>query len=164
MVFAAHSFLAFLLILLVGYWLAGRHDERWGKPLLITASFVFYGFWIPAYLLLLIASILFNHAIARAVLAGPEQRIRRALTVSGIVPMFPIYFLIVWFMPNTMELFQACKAALHVEEYRDLEKRPLRPVWLRFDLTARWAITTAGVFIVAWFALSNLSPFIYFQF
>jgi len=63
-----------------------------------------------------------------------------------------------------MELFQACKAALHVEEYRDDEKRPLRPAWLRFNLTARWAITTAGVFVCAWFALSNLSPFIYFQF
>ena len=58
MVFASHSFLAFLLVLLLAYWLAGRHDERWGKAILITASFVFYGFWIPAYLVLLIASIL----------------------------------------------------------------------------------------------------------
>ena len=65
--------------------LVGRHDERWGKPLLIVASFVFYGFWIPAYLVLLIVSILFNHAIARAVLAGPEQRLRRALTALGIL-------------------------------------------------------------------------------
>ncbi|HUV20148.1 MAG TPA: MBOAT family O-acyltransferase [Gammaproteobacteria bacterium] len=85
MVFASHSFLAFLLILLLAYWLAGRHDERWGKAILITASFVFYGFWIPAYLLLLIASILFNHVIARAVLAGPERHLRLALTSLGIV-------------------------------------------------------------------------------
>ena len=63
-----------------------------------------------------------------------------------------------------MELFQASKAALHVEEYRDDETAPLRPAWLRFKLTARWVSTTAGVFVVAWFALSNLSPFIYFQF
>ena len=503
MVFASHSFLAFLLILLLGYWLVGRHDERLGKPLLIVASFVFYGFWIPAYLVLLIVSILFNHAIARAVLAGPEQRLRRALTAlgillnlaliafykyaaflveslnwtfqtgfdipdivlpigisfftfqqisllvdahkgrvqqlrfwdhvlfisffpqliagpivrqhdmlpqlatrrdwrlradyvaigialfafglfkktaiidpfvpyldviyeaaakgdpvgfvdgwiagigygfqvyfdfsaysdmaiglgfmfglrlpinffspykahsirdfwrrwhislsrflrdylfiplggsrhgmlrtiaalmvtmalgglwhgagwtfviwgalhgsylavnhlwralvrrllppqaetrtgprwpgwilhalsvvitflavsfawvffrapdldaamrlatamlgfsewhevvrltRGIVPAFPVYFLIVWLMPNTMEIFQATKAALHVEEYRDGETRPLRPGWLSFTLNARWAVTTAAVFICAWFALSNLSPFIYFQF
>jgi hypothetical protein len=32
------------LILLLAYWALGRHDERWGKPLLIVASFVFYGF------------------------------------------------------------------------------------------------------------------------
>jgi alginate O-acetyltransferase complex protein AlgI len=82
----------------------------------------------------------------------------------GIVPMFPIYLLIVWFLPNTMELFQATRAALHVEEYRDDKRSPLTPRWLSFGLSARWAFTTAAVFICAWFALSNLSPFIYFQF
>jgi hypothetical protein len=82
----------------------------------------------------------------------------------GIVPMFPVYLVIVWLMPNTMEIFQASRAALHVEEYRDDEARPLQPGWLSFRLSARWAATTAGVFVCAWFALSNLSPFIYFQF
>ena len=82
----------------------------------------------------------------------------------GMVPMFPIYFLIVWFMPNTMELFQSKRPALHVEEYRDDDLRPLRPGWLRFGLSPRWALTAAAVFVCAWFALSNLSPFIYFQF
>jgi alginate O-acetyltransferase complex protein AlgI len=82
----------------------------------------------------------------------------------GLVPMFPLYLLIVWFMPNTMELFQASRAALHVEEYRDDQVAPLRPGWLSFTLTARFAVTTAVVFVCAWFALSNLSPFIYFQF
>jgi D-alanyl-lipoteichoic acid acyltransferase DltB (MBOAT superfamily) len=84
MVFASHSFLAFLTIVLAAYWLVGRSDERLGKPLLIVASFVFYGFWIPAYLILLTASILFNHAIVRAVLSGPVPGVRRALTVLGI--------------------------------------------------------------------------------
>ena len=81
----------------------------------------------------------------------------------GIVPMFPLYLLIIWVMPNTMELFQATRAALHVEEYRDDAVSPL-PGWLSFALSTRWAATTAVVFICAWFALSNLSPFIYFQF
>jgi alginate O-acetyltransferase complex protein AlgI len=81
----------------------------------------------------------------------------------GIVPGFPVYLLIVWFLPNTMELFQSSKAALHVEEYRDDKARPL-PKWITFGLSVPWAFTTAAVFICAWFALSNLSPFIYFQF
>ena len=81
-----------------------------------------------------------------------------------MVPLFPIYLVIVWWMPNTMEIFQATRAALHVDEYRDDEVRPLRPRWLSFGLAKRWAATTAAVFICAWFALSNLSPFIYFQF
>lgn len=82
----------------------------------------------------------------------------------GMVPMFPLYFLIVWGLPNTMELFQSTRAALHVEDYRDPVARPLWPGWLSFGLATRWAATTAVVFICAWFALSNLSPFIYFQF
>jgi D-alanyl-lipoteichoic acid acyltransferase DltB (MBOAT superfamily) len=81
----------------------------------------------------------------------------------GIVPMFPIYLLIVWLLPNTMEIFQSMRAALHVDDYRDAEDRPLVS-WLRFGLSARWAVTTSVIFVCAWFALSNLSPFIYFQF
>ena len=87
-----------------------------------------------------------------------------AVLTRGMVPLFPIYLVIVWWMPNTMEIFQATRAALHVEEYRDDEVRPLQPGWLSFGLARRWAATTAVVFICAWFALSNLSPFIYFQF
>jgi D-alanyl-lipoteichoic acid acyltransferase DltB (MBOAT superfamily) len=87
-----------------------------------------------------------------------------ALLTRGFVPMIPVYLIIVWLLPNTMELFQATRAALHVDEYRDDKLRPLRPGWLRFALTTRWAFTSAVVFICAWFALSNLSPFIYFQF
>jgi alginate O-acetyltransferase complex protein AlgI len=86
-----------------------------------------------------------------------------ALLTRGIVPVFPLYLLIIWFMPNTMEMFQATRAALHVEEYRDDKVRPL-PAWISFSLSARWAFTSATIFICAWFALSNLSPFIYFQF
>jgi len=85
MVFASHSFLAFLVIVLASYWLVGRHDERLGKPLLIVASFVFYGFWIPAYLLILAASILFNHAIVRVILREPSAGLKRTLTGVGII-------------------------------------------------------------------------------
>lgn len=81
----------------------------------------------------------------------------------GIVPLFPLYLIIVWLMPNTMELFQSTRAALHVEEYRDDKLSPL-PGWVSFELSPRWAAITAIVFVCAWFALSNLSPFIYFQF
>jgi D-alanyl-lipoteichoic acid acyltransferase DltB (MBOAT superfamily) len=87
-----------------------------------------------------------------------------AALTRGIVPLFPLYLIIVWFLPNTMEMFQTSKAALHVGEYRNDKQKPLRPRWLRFHLSAGWAFTSAAVFVVAWFTLSNLSPFIYFQF
>ena len=83
MVFASHSFLAFLSILLTLYWLVGRSSERLGKPLLIVASFVFYGYWIPAYLLILCASILFNHVIVRKLLTTSSKIICRLLIFVG---------------------------------------------------------------------------------
>ena len=85
MVFASHSFLAFLMVVLTIYWLVGRRDERLGKPILIIASFVFYGYWIPAYVLLLTASILFNHVIVRALLAKPSAAVSRMLVIAGII-------------------------------------------------------------------------------
>jgi alginate O-acetyltransferase complex protein AlgI len=74
MVFASHAFLVFLLIVLAVYSLATRRNERAGQPLLIAASLVFYGYWIPAYLLILIASILVNHVLARCIMHKVERR------------------------------------------------------------------------------------------
>jgi hypothetical protein len=67
-------------------------------------------------------------------------------------------------MPNTLELFRRFRPAIHVEDYDAsnppgwIEKR------LAFDFSGRWAATAAGIFVIAWLAISNLSPFIYFQF
>jgi D-alanyl-lipoteichoic acid acyltransferase DltB (MBOAT superfamily) len=83
---------------------------------------------------------------------------------SELISMLPVYCLIVWAMPNTLELFRGFLPALHVEDYYAANK----PGWLErrltFDFSRRWAMTAAGVFIIAWLAISNLSPFIYFQF
>lgn len=83
---------------------------------------------------------------------------------SELVSMLPVYCLIVWVMPNTLELFRKFRPAIHAEDYDGdnppgrIEKR------LAFDFSRQWAVLAAGIFIVAWLAISNLSPFIYFQF
>ncbi len=83
MLFASHSFLAFLVIVLGAYGLATHRWPHVGKPLLIAASLVFYGYWIPAYLLILLCSLLFNHAIALRIMntSGPQ---RQSLTAVGV--------------------------------------------------------------------------------
>ena len=67
-------------------------------------------------------------------------------------------------MPNTLEIFRNFQPAIHGEDYYAVDP----PRWferrLWFDFSNRWAVTAAGLFIVAWLAISNLSPFIYFQF
>jgi D-alanyl-lipoteichoic acid acyltransferase DltB (MBOAT superfamily) len=87
-----------------------------------------------------------------------------AVATSQLISMLPFYCLIVWAMPNTLEVFRDFRPAIHVEDYY----AAIPPTWaersLRFDYSLRWATTAAAMFIVAWLAISNLSPFIYFQF
>lgn len=83
----------------------------------------------------------------------------------GIAPLFPLYLFIVWGLPNTIEIFRHQNPALHVDAFiANVE----RPRWfdglIAFTWSVRWAVSSALTFVVAWFALSNLSPFIYFQF
>jgi hypothetical protein len=86
------------------------------------------------------------------------------VAMSQLVSMLPVYAAIVWFMPNTLEIFRNFQPAIHSEDYFAVDP----PNWLErrlwFDFSSRWAVTAAAVFIVAWLAISNLSPFIYFQF
>jgi alginate O-acetyltransferase complex protein AlgI len=79
-------------------------------------------------------------------------------TTYGVVTFLWLYFLLVWCLPNTVQLFQRFAAYLHAERYL-----ADAPHW-GYRLTTSWAVTAALSFSVAWFALSNLSPFIYFQF
>jgi alginate O-acetyltransferase complex protein AlgI len=83
---------------------------------------------------------------------------------SELYLLLPVYGLIVWTMPNTLELFRGYLPAIHVEDYYAMNPKGWIERRLSFDFSTRWAITAAGVFVVAWLAISNLSPFIYFQF
>jgi hypothetical protein len=63
-----------------------------------------------------------------------------------------------------MQLFRRSGAILHVEDY-PIAREPT-PLERRFAfrLSPTWAVASGLVFLSAWFAMSNLSPFIYYQF
>lgn len=83
---------------------------------------------------------------------------------SELYLLLPVYCAIVWVMPNTLELFRRFRPAIHAEDY-DADNPPGRiERRLAFDFSSRWAILAAAIFIIAWLSISNLSPFIYFQF
>lgn len=83
---------------------------------------------------------------------------------ASIGPKLVPYFLIVWLLPNSMQLFRRSGAILHIEDYvvageaSPLERR------FSFRLSRAWAVGSALIFLSGWFMMSNLSPFIYFQF
>ncbi|MDH4260314.1 MAG: MBOAT family protein, partial [Gammaproteobacteria bacterium] len=81
-----------------------------------------------------------------------------------MMPMLLPYFLIVWFLPNAMQLFRGSGAILHVENYPITREPALLERRFSFRLTPVWAAGSAFIFLAAWFAMSNLSPFIYYQF
>ncbi|MBV9046361.1 MAG: MBOAT family protein [Alphaproteobacteria bacterium] len=69
-------------------------------------------------------------------------------------------FAIVWLSPNSMEITWAYRPALPPASDTDLRD----PGWLAWRPTRQQAIAYGVLCIVAVLALSNLSPFIYFQF
>ena len=76
--------LAFLPAALAGFALAGRFGgARGGGWFLILASLLFYGWWNPAFLPLLGASVGGNYAAARVIAAAPE-RARTSLLAGAI--------------------------------------------------------------------------------
>lgn len=87
MLFNSYEFiLAFLPItLLVFYYLAENVQPRVAIAWLVAASLFFYGWWNPAYVALLIGSILFNYSMG-LVISKKEQKIKsRALLIFGVI-------------------------------------------------------------------------------
>jgi alginate O-acetyltransferase complex protein AlgI len=98
MLFNSYAFMfVFLPVSLVLYFALGHLARRahavapgWvarraATAFLAAASLFFYGWWNPRYLVLLVASILFNYAIGTAIARAPrEARSRRVLLILGI--------------------------------------------------------------------------------
>ena len=83
---------------------------------------------------------------------------------EDIIPKLLPYFLIVWCLPNSMQLFRDSGAILHIEDYPQARNPSTLLRGLRFRLAPSWAAGSALIFLAGWFMMSNLSPFIYFQF
>ncbi|MCX4151214.1 MBOAT family protein [Paraburkholderia madseniana] len=78
MLFNSFIFLTlFLPPALAGYYLLGQRMPRAAAAWLCGASIVFYGWWNPAFVALLVGSIAFNYAMSCAIVAAPAQSVRR---------------------------------------------------------------------------------------
>lgn len=85
MLFNSYLFIfGFLPLTLVGFFLAGkRGHHRIAISWLVACSLFFYGWWNPAYLSLILASILFNYA-AGILLSGGGLSNRKAILGFGV--------------------------------------------------------------------------------
>lgn len=87
MLFNSFIFLTlFLPVSIAGYYLLGARSPRAASAWLCVASFLFYGWWNPSFVLLLTLSIAFNFAMSWRILSNPAgSRARRAWLAFAIV-------------------------------------------------------------------------------
>ncbi|MEP7205679.1 MAG: MBOAT family O-acyltransferase [Casimicrobiaceae bacterium] len=83
MTFDSLTFLAFLCVVYLAYWLVAGWTAR--KALLLVASYVFYGAWNPFFVLLLMATTGFDWVAGRLLERMEAQARRRALLIASIL-------------------------------------------------------------------------------
>jgi alginate O-acetyltransferase complex protein AlgI len=81
--FPTFTFAVFFLVVMPLSWLTMPRPARW-RLFITGASYVFYGWWDPRYVLLLGGSTLVNQVLAHAIHRAPTRRGRRALLVLGV--------------------------------------------------------------------------------
>lgn len=91
MIFNSVTFILFLSLVLMLYWLLPRTIRLW---MLLIASCVFYGFWRWEYLSVLFASAITDYFVARAIGATPEEnkRKRKGLLMISLVVNLGLLF------------------------------------------------------------------------
>ena len=71
MLFNSVEFLfLFLPVLLIVFFQLAKHSYRFAAAWLTLGSLFFYAWWNPAYVALLLASILFNYLVGRTLVLG----------------------------------------------------------------------------------------------
>jgi alginate O-acetyltransferase complex protein AlgI len=117
MLFNSHQFIfVFMPVVLAGYWglrrFPGRQTEfRW----LLAASFFFYWWLSGSYVLVLLFSILINHAVAGALCrAAPGTRRRDLIAAAGIAANLLLlgYFKYLGFVLDNLDLLLGTSAHL----------------------------------------------------
>ena len=86
MLFNSPIFIVFFLPLtLLIFFMVGRHSARIAAYWLFLASLVFYAWWNPAYVPLLLGSIVFNYFAGRVVAGTLQQPARKVVLIFSII-------------------------------------------------------------------------------
>jgi len=98
MIFHSLDFVAFFLVTVTFYW---RLPHRWQNRLLLVASYIFYGWITPWYLLLLITSTTIDYWAARRMEADPARKKRYlAFSLTSNLGMLAYFKYANFFMDN----------------------------------------------------------------
>jgi alginate O-acetyltransferase complex protein AlgI len=85
MLFNSYIFLfGFMPVALLGYFIVARRSNSLAIVFLAAMSLLFYGFWRPANLLILVPSILINYLFARLIILAGTSRSGKALLCIAV--------------------------------------------------------------------------------
>src|SRR5262245_9781882 len=87
MLFHTWVFAVFFLIVFPVYLLV-KHNNRWMNVWLMIASYVFYGWWNPSYLLLLFSTSAIDYLMVVFMEKSPNQRTRKLWLIISLVSNF----------------------------------------------------------------------------
>lgn len=111
MLFNSLAYLIFLPIVFLAYWAS---PPRWRNSLIVMASFVFYGWWSPLFLGLMVATCMVNYLIALRMgdknTTSLSARVRRRYCATAIVFNFLILGVFKYFNFFTENFSEACAA------------------------------------------------------
>ncbi|MDC3216545.1 MBOAT family protein [Candidatus Pseudothioglobus singularis] len=118
MLFNSYEFLfLFLPIVLVGFHLIGKKGhQRFAIAWLVGASLFFYGWWNPAYLGLMIFSILFNYSIGISLIKTYGYKLsNKAILIIGVVTNLAVlgYFKYANFFVDNLNIYTGTNLILH---------------------------------------------------
>jgi D-alanyl-lipoteichoic acid acyltransferase DltB (MBOAT superfamily) len=80
-IFNSVTYLVFLAIVVTAYWVLPRRPRLW---LLFLSGLVFYGFWRPEFVVLMIGSATVDYVAGRLIYASSSQVRRRALLALSV--------------------------------------------------------------------------------
>ena len=90
----------FLPMAVVGYSLAGRAGRSAAAAWLVACSLVFYAGWNPVFVVLLVGSVAFNYACARAIVGSAARPARQsAVLIFGIAGNLGLLFYYKYLFP-----------------------------------------------------------------
>ena len=97
MIFNSPVFIVFLVIVFALYWAPITRDGKHRIPVLLLASYVFYGWWDVRFLALILFTSFFNYSIGLSIALTPKERTKDQLILLCLVVNLGILFFFKYF-------------------------------------------------------------------
>ena len=97
MLFNSTTFLIFLIIVFVVFWKTSKYSLLWSNVVLLTASYIFYGWWDWRFLILIIISSAIDFFIGNQIFKSKNHRSRKQLLITSIAANLGMLFFFKYF-------------------------------------------------------------------